>query len=238
MATPGPVTVVDIQNALLSACTGNAARIELAGMTKIDTLLTNISMGQWEDIIDANLSMIVENVARLVLRAAIINYTLETTHRMAIGVNPFTFAGCDVRWCETEQMAQPMCEEDFPFSDPTINYDADCCPRIPFRRDGTLTGVLSEPRMDICLDCFYGARRRTLSTPDIHLKEQFESMLIYGAVGFLVPMSVRTWLIEDETTYFTFTEESPVWELGLIVANDVSDNRLIALLQALTPIVQ
>lgn len=235
MATSRHITVVDIQNALLRTSTGNALRLEIAGMVKIDTLLANIPMDEWESTINANMDAIVETVANLMLRAAIINYAAEVAHRKATGTNPFTFSVCDAQWCKTEQMGQPMDEEDFAFSDPTIDYTNDCCPRIPFRRDGTLVGPLSEPRLEICLDCFYGARRSMVSST-IRLREQLANIIIYGAVGFLVPESIRAWLIKDETTYFAFTEESPVWELGLILATQVCDDYLIRLLRQLPPL--
>lgn len=235
MAETGPITLFDIQKALLSNPTGKANILVRGDGLFIDKLLHRVPMDEWESVINDNYIYISEMTSFLVARAAKYNHALEVEYCARTKTEPFELTFCDARGCINNQMAQPLDMEDFPGSNPNIDYENDCVPFIPIRRNGGLIGPRSHPRISICLDCFYVSRVPIGTEKQIYMCSSIESAIVYGAVGLLVPDQVRTWMIEDDDAYFGFDEHSTVSKLGQLVVG-MADTRLINLLKTLTPV--
>lgn len=236
MAAPQPVTVVNIQERLVISTDNDANPLSDVQMVGVDRLLVGVPVSEWSSVLEENAQGIMATITQLVFVAATNNYLLEQAYRKTTGTNPFShFSACDVFDCITKQMAQPLEFSDYPPSATSaINYNIECSPRIPFRRDGTLVGRRSNPRIEICVDCFYDAQARKR----IVLDQGFYEILLYGAIGFLIPDNIRDQLIANTNVYPEFTEESTVSDLGELVLKGTSDNQLMALLEVVVPVIR
>lgn len=229
-----PVTVVDIQERLITSGERGTNPLASTKIVTIDRLLVNAPISEWNDILEENVRSVMDTVATLVFAASLKNYTLQQVYRKTTGSNPFAdLTFCDAMDCITKQMAQPLeFEDEFSSATMDIDYANECCPRIPFRRDGRLVGPKSMPRIEICIDCFFDSR----TMPRIYLDQNMHDILLYGAIGFLVPDAVRSQLIADDKVYAEFTEDSTVADLGELVLKGISDNQFIGLLEVIVPV--